>query len=225
MTVPPIPVITIDGPSGVGKGTLARWLGNELGWHTLDSGALYRLTALAAQQQNIALDDAEALAELAANLAIRFAGTAEQERIYLNEQEISQSVRTESCGNAASIVAALPAVRTALLQRQRDFRQQPGLVAEGRDMGTVVFTEAQLKIFLTASAEERAKRRYKQLKEKGINANLAPLTQEVVERDRRDSQRQIAPLKPAADAHILDTTGLDIAAVRSRTLALVERHL
>ena len=207
-----IPVLTIDGPSGSGKGTISARVARQLGWHLLDSGALYRLVALGAQRHHIPLEDENALAEYAASLDVRFElPESGSEPVTLLEGEaVGDAIRSETCGNAASKVAALPAVRAALLQRQRDFCRQPGLVADGRDMGTVVFPEARVKIFLTASVEERAQRRYKQLIEKGISANLAGLLEEIAERDARDSQRKVAPLKPAEDAIILDTTSMTI---------------
>ena len=220
------PVITVDGPSGVGKGTLCRQLAQQLGWHLLDSGALYRLTALAAQQRATPLDDEMALAAIAQALDVQFSSTdSGEERIELDDIDVTLDVRSEHAGQAASQVAALPGVRTALLERQRAFRQPPGLIADGRDMGTVVFPDAPLKIFLTASPEERAKRRYKQLIEKGISASLATLAQDIAERDTRDAQRAVAPLRPAADAIILDTDTLTIAAVRCHVLDLIEQKL
>ncbi len=218
-----VPIITIDGPSGSGKGTIMLQLAHLLDWHTLDSGALYRVVALAAQQQAIALDDELAVAQVALNLDVRFAASPDLTGtlIILQGQEVSLQIRSEIAGKHASQVAALPAVRQALLARQRAFYQAPGLVADGRDMGTVVFPNADLKIFLTANAEERAERRYKQLKEKGIDANLASLIQEIKDRDKRDTERAIAPLVPATDAHIIDTTGLTIESVMTRVLQLV----
>ncbi|MDR3392817.1 MAG: (d)CMP kinase [Sulfuriferula sp.] len=201
-----IPVIAIDGPSASGKGTVAALVAGALGFHYLDSGALYRLTALAAQRSGVAWDDEAGLAELALHLDVRF-GDGE---IYLRNERVTDDVRTEHCGIGASKVAALPAVRTALLARQHAFRQAPGLVADGRDMGSVVFPDAMLKIFLTATAEERAQRRYKQLMEKGISANLINLLDDLRERDARDSARAVAPLKQEADAVLLDTTQLGI---------------
>ncbi len=207
----PVPVLTIDGPSGSGKGTVSAEVARRLGWHMLDSGALYRLTALAALRHQVSLDDVEGLAEIARTLEVEFLAQAQgPARIMLEGQPVSDELRTESCGNAASKVAAIPAVREALLQRQRDFQQAPGLVADGRDMGTVVFPQAAVKVFLTASAEERAQRRFKQLKEKGMDVNLPALLQEIAERDQRDSNRSVAPLKPAEDALVLDTTGMGI---------------
>lgn len=207
----PAPVIAVDGPSGVGKGTLCQWLAARLGWSLLDSGALYRLTALAALRRNLSLEDEVRLAVVAAGLDVEFqACLAGAPRIVLDGVEVGVELRSESCGDAASRVAALPAVRAALLHRQRDFRRAPGLVADGRDMGTVVFPDAELKLFLTASSEERARRRYKQLRENGLNVNLKNLVEEIDARDRRDAQRAVAPLEPAPDAEILDTTRMSI---------------
>lgn len=219
------PVITVDGPSGVGKGTLCQWLASRLGFHLLDSGALYRLTALTALRRNLALDDEVQVAAVAAGLEVEFvAGTEGSPRIFLEGAEVGADLRSETCGNAASRIAALSAVRAALLHRQRDFRRVPGLIADGRDMGTVVFPDAELKLFLTASAEERARRRYKQLSEQGMNANLKILVNEIAERDARDRQRAVAPLRPAADAVMLDTTHSSIAEVCDWALALVARR-
>ena len=205
-----VPVIAVDGPSGTGKGTLCRYLANTLKWHLLDSGAIYRLLALAASQQGVKLDDAAGLSELAANLEVSFDYSGDVDRVLLAGQDVSDEIRTESCGNAASRLAALPEVRRALLSLQQRFRQAPGLVADGRDMGTVVFPDADLKIFLTADAGERARRRHKQLKEKGFDVNLADLSVEITERDARDSQRAVSPLIPANDAMVIDTTDLSI---------------
>lgn len=207
----PAPVIAVDGPSGVGKGTLCQWLAARLGWSLLDSGALYRLTALAALRRNLSLEDEVRLAAVAAGLDVEFqACPAGAPRIVLDGVEVGVELRSESCGDAASRVATLPVVRAALLHRQRDFRRAPGLVADGRDMGTVVFPDAELKLFLTASSEERAQRRYKQLRENGLNVNLKNLVEEIDARDRRDAQRAVAPLEPAPDAEILDTTRMSI---------------
>ncbi len=216
-----VPVLTIDGPSGSGKGTLAQRMAEKLGWHYLDSGALYRVLAQAALLAEIDLADEIALAKIAANLPVTFQIAQDTLTVLLNGQDVSLLIRSEQAGNAASKVAAIPSVRTALLQRQRDFRQAPGLVTDGRDMGTVVFPDAPYKVYLTASAEVRASRRYKQLKEKGIDSNLADLIAEITERDERDQQREVAPLRPAADAIILDSTALGIDAVFQRVSELV----
>ncbi len=201
-----IPVIAIDGPSASGKGTVAQRVATALGMHYLDSGALYRLLALAAQQCGIALDAESQLADLAGQVDIRFEGAD----IWLDGVKVGDELRTEEAGSAASKIAALPEVRAALLDKQRAFRRAPGLVADGRDMASVVFTDAVLKIFLTASAEARAERRYKQLKEKGMDANIAPLLQDIRARDERDIQRSVAPLQQAQGASLLDTTSLNI---------------
>jgi len=219
-------IMTIDGPSGSGKGTISRAAAKNLGWALLDSGALYRLVALAGRKAGVSLDDAPALAGLAERIDIRFgADDATQEYIWLDGQEVTGEVRTEAAGNDASKVAALPAVRAALLGRQRGFAVPPGLVADGRDMGTVVFPHAAVKIFLTASPEERAARRHKQLKEKGVAATLAALSLEIAERDRRDMNRAIAPLVASADAVLLDTTGMSIDAVVERVLEIARGRL
>ncbi|HUF72842.1 MAG TPA: (d)CMP kinase [Gammaproteobacteria bacterium] len=196
------PVVAIDGPSGSGKGTIAAGLAERLGWHRLDSGALYRCVGLAASRKGVALTDAGGLAAMARELDLVFDG----ETIRLDGDDVSVAIRSESAGQAASAVAALPAVRTALLERQRAFAAAPGLVADGRDMGTVVFPDAELKVFLTASAEERARRRHKQLKEKGISVSLRDLSKGIADRDERDSSRKVAPLRPAEDARVLDST-------------------
>lgn len=206
-----VPVIAIDGPSASGKGTVAQRVADRLGFHYLDSGALYRLVAVAAAQRQVALDQEAALAAIARDLPVAFVGDA----ILLNGEDVSAEVRSEATGGNASRVAALPLVREALLQRQRDFRQAPGLVADGRDMGSVVFPDAGLKIFLTASAEVRAQRRCKQLIEKGLMANgqgdiFTQILQDIVERDQRDASRPVAPLKCYPDARMVDTTDLSI---------------
>lgn len=216
-----IPVLTIDGPSGSGKGTLAQRMAEKLGWHYLDSGAIYRVLAQAALKHQIDLTDEAALASIAGQLDVQFVLKDGQLQVVLEGEDVSLLIRSEQAGNAASKVAAFPAVRSALLQRQRDFCQPPGLVTDGRDMGTVVFPDAPYKVFLTASAEVRAKRRYKQLKEKGIDSNLSDLVAEISERDDRDTQREVAPLRPADDAVILDSTQLGIEAVLEKVSALI----
>jgi cytidylate kinase len=219
------PVITIDGPSASGKGTISTLVAQALGWQMLDSGALYRLVAYAALKESVALDDIASLERIARQLDVQFIAEPGQETaIFLGGENVTLAIRHEECGNAASTVAALPAVRSALLARQRDFQQWPGLVADGRDMGTVVFPHAKLKIFLTASAEERAKRRYKQLMDKGVSVTLRDLFHEIAERDKRDSQRSTAPLKPAADAIEIDTTEMTIPEVVDGILALYARR-
>jgi cytidylate kinase len=223
VTVTAIPVIAIDGPSGSGKGTIARRVADALGYHLLDSGALYRLTAISAAKQGVELDNSNALAALARDLNVRFDSDDNGlERIWLDEDDVTLVVRKESTGAGASTVAALPAVRAALLDRQRGFQRAPGLVADGRDMGTHVFPSALVKIFLTASAEERARRRHKQLKDKGMDVSLAALSRDIEDRDRRDSERSVAPLRPAEDARILDSSGLSIEAVTQTVLDWVK---
>ncbi|MBD9484632.1 (d)CMP kinase [Pseudomonas sp. PDM14] len=216
-------VITIDGPSGSGKGTIAGLLAQKLGWNLLDSGALYRLLAFAARNHGMDLTNEEALKTLAAHLDVQFIAAADgkPQRIILEGDEVTDAIRNEQVGAGASQVAALPAVREALLQRQRAFLEMPGLVADGRDMGTVVFPQAPLKIFLTASAEERARRRYLQLKGKVDGVSLPSLLDEIRERDERDMQRAVAPLKPAVDAIQLDSTELSIEQVLERILSEV----
>ena len=213
--------MTIDGPSGSGKGTVSRAVAKTLGWALLDSGALYRLVALAGHRANVNLDDEASLARLAGQLDIRFGFDLKgEERVWLNQNDVTRAIRTEAAGNDASKVAALPAVRAALLERQRRFAVLPGLVADGRDMGTVVFPAAKIKIFLTASPTERASRRHKQLKEKGVAANLAALSLEIAERDQRDSTRAASPLVASADAVTLDTTGMSVETVIGRVLTI-----
>jgi len=210
-----IPVITIDGPSGSGKGTLGHLLAHALAWHFLDSGAIYRALAFVALATNAPLDDEQALAILAENLDVTFkvAAAGQPPQTVINGIDATAEIRSEICGTTASKIAAFPAVRQALLERQRQFRQLPGLVTDGRDMGSVVFPDAPLKVFLSATVAERARRRYQQLKERGINVSLDALCIELAERDRRDEQREIAPLKPMPDAMIIDTTGLSIQEV------------
>ena len=221
-----IPVIAIDGPSGSGKGTVARQVARRLGWHLLDSGALYRLVALAGADRGLAPDDETGHAAVAGALAAEVqADPAGDERILLDGREVTLALRTEAAGASASRVAAMPAVRQALYARQRGYARAPGLVADGRDMGTVVFTDAPLKVYLTASAAERAQRRYKQLKEKGLTANLAALSLEIEERDRRDSTRPVAPLRPAPDAFVIDSTGVPVEEVVDRVLALAGHRI
>jgi CMP/dCMP kinase len=221
-----VPVITIDGPSGSGKGTVSRAVAGALGWGLLDSGALYRLVALAGRQAGVALEDEPKLSRLALQLDIRFgSGTAGEEVVWLGAQDVTRDIRTEEAGNDASRVAALPAVRAALLERQRRFAAPPGLVADGRDMGTVVFPEAGLKFFLTASLAERALRRHNQLKEKGVAATLAALSLEIAERDQRDITRSASPLVASADAVLLDTTGMSVDAVVECVLGVARGRL
>ncbi len=208
------PVITIDGPSGSGKGTIARQLASVLGWHLLDSGALYRLVALAAMRSGTAGNDESQMAKIAKNMNVRFdSDPTMNEQIFFDGAEVSAAIRSEECGLTASTIAAMPSVRQALVQRQRAFLRPPGLIADGRDMGTNIFPAAALKVYLTASPGERAKRRYKQLKDKGIDVSLPALSRDIEDRDRRDSERVIAPLKPAADARLLDSSQLTVAEV------------
>lgn len=216
LTAPSVPTLTIDGPTASGKGTVAARLAAALGFHLLDSGALYRLTALSALQSGVALDDESALARLASQLDARF---TDEPRITMNGQDVTEAIRREDVGNAASKVAAFPDVRAALTERQRAFRQTPGLVADGRDMGTVIFPDAQLKVYLTASVDARARRRYNQLIEKGFSANLDVLSADLSERDARDANRREAPLKPAEDAYQLDSSALSIEEVVAQILS------
>ena len=199
-----IPVITIDGPAGSGKGTIAALLAEKLGWQLLDSGAIYRVAAEAALAKAIALDDETALVAMINTIFMRFEGG----KVWRDNEDVTLAIRTQPCADATSRISAIPAVRAVLLERQRAFRQMPGLVADGRDMGTVVFPDAPVKIFLTASAEVRAERRLKQLSQQGISANLATLIQEIAERDERDSNRAVAPLRPAEDALMIDSSNL-----------------
>ncbi len=216
-----VPVLTIDGPSGSGKGTVAARVAGELGWHVLDSGALYRLTGLAARRAGVDFADHAAVAEIARHLPVRFEGG----KVLLDGEDVSLAIRTETAGNDASKVAAIPEVRAALLDWQRGYARPPGLVADGRDMGTVVFPDAPVKIFLDASAGERARRRYKQLKEKGIDVSLSGLIAEIEERDQRDRNRSVAPLVPADDALVIDSTSMEVEEVVDRVLQAVRKAL
>jgi cytidylate kinase len=218
-----IPVLTIDGPSGSGKGTISRAVADALGWHLLDSGALYRAVGFAAGEEGIDLSDADAVTRCAETTKIAFRDPKDgrETRVVVNGHDATDELRTETAGAAASAIAAIPSVRAALFDKQRAFRRSPGLVADGRDMGTVIFPEAPFKVFLTASAEERAKRRYKQLKEKGLNVTLSSLLREIEARDERDANRKVAPLKPALGALIVDTTGMPVADVVQKVLAVV----
>ena len=219
----PVPVLTIDGPSGSGKGTISRAVADALGWHLLDSGAIYRAVGYAAGMAGIDLSDAAAVTRCAETTKIVFRDPKDggETRVIVNSHDATDELRTETCGAAASAIAAIPAVRTALFDKQRAFRKAPGLVADGRDMGTVVFTDAEHKIFLTASADERARRRYKQLKEKGLAVTLSSLLREIEARDERDATRKVAPLRPATGALTIDTTGMPVADVVARVLAVV----
>ena len=215
-------VIAIDGPSGSGKGTLSQLLAKKIGFHLLDSGALYRLVALAALKQDVNIQDERQVEQVAAQLDVRFDITDESTRILLSGEDVTSAIRNEIISMNASVVAAYPGVREALLKRQRDFRQLPGLVADGRDIGTTVFPDADIKIFLTASAEARAQRRYKQLVEKGESVDMNALIKDIQERDERDSKRTVSPLKPAADAILLDSTQMTIEEVLEAMLSLVK---
>ncbi|MCK8515974.1 (d)CMP kinase [Methylonatrum kenyense] len=221
-----VPVVAVDGPGGSGKGTVCRLLARELGWHLLDSGAIYRATAIAAARRGIDAGDGAALAPLAAALDLVFEAPldpADESLVRLDGVDVTGELRQETTGEQASRLAAIAEVREALLQRQRDFRQPPGLVADGRDMGTVVFPDAAVKVFLTASAEERARRRHKQLKEQGVSGSLTALLEEITARDARDQGRAVAPLVPARDAVVIDTTGLSVNQVADRLRELLER--
>jgi CMP/dCMP kinase len=225
MTSKPVSVLTIDGPSGSGKGTIARSVAEALGWHLLDSGALYRAIGFAAGMEGLDLSDAEAVTRCAQTTRISFRVPKDggETRVIVNGMDATDELRTETCGAAASAVAAIPGVRTALFDKQRGFRKAPGLVADGRDMGTVIFPDAQSKVFLTASDEERAKRRYKQLKEKGLDVTLSTLLREIQARDARDASRAVAPLRPAADAVVIDSTGMPIERVVAAVLKLARK--
>jgi len=223
------PVICLDGPSGVGKGTICLAVAKKLGWHILDSGSLYRITALQVSRHFPGLDvtsvNDSQLIDIASNLAVTYNQENFELIILLDGENVTQLIRSEGIGDKASKIAAIPAVREALLARQRAFLQMPGLIADGRDMGTVVFPDAELKIYLTASPEERAQRRYKQLKDKEIDVNLLDLVEELRQRDERDMNRQAAPLKPAADAIIIDTTKLDIEQVTKEVMCWVKQRI
>ncbi|MES9949726.1 MAG: (d)CMP kinase [Candidatus Thiodiazotropha sp.] len=216
-----VPVITVDGPSGSGKGTLAQRIAEALGWHFLDSGAIYRVLGLMVERAGIGGENVDKIADMAKGMPLSF----DQGRVLLDGEDVSRIIRTETIGNAASKVAAIPLVREALLAWQRNYARSPGLVADGRDMGTVVFPQAKIKIFLTASAEERAQRRYKQLKEKGLGVNLARLTEEIRERDERDSKRAVAPLVASESAYQLDSTAMTIDEVYGRAMQIVSAAL
>ena len=218
-----IPVLTIDGPSGAGKGTVSRIVAERLGWHYLDSGALYRAVGVAASWADLDISDPAALVRCTFDTQVRFQDGPQGLRVIVDDVDATEELRLETTGALASAIAAIPEVRSALKERQRAFRQAPGLVADGRDMGTVIFPDASCKVFLTASAEERAERRYKQLKDKGVSVTLDGLLREILARDARDAQRTVAPLRPADDAVHIDTTGLGIEEVVARVLAIVGR--
>jgi len=221
-----IPVITIDGPSGAGKGTVARIVADQLGWHLLDSGAIYRVLAVALQHHNVSLEEEEPLIPLAAHLDVQFEINSQGEaKVILEGENVTDSIRTEEIGALASQVAAFPRVREALLRRQRAFSLAPGLVADGRDMGTVVFPQAPVKVFLTASAEERAERRFNQLKEKGFDVKIGRLLDDIRQRDERDQNRKVAPLVPAEGALTLDSTDLSIQEVVNKVLSFANEKL
>jgi cytidylate kinase len=220
-----VPVLTIDGPSGSGKGTISRLVADRLAWRMLDSGALYRAVGYVAGAEGLDLSDAEAVTRCALSTKIRFKAALDggETHVLVNGHDATDELRTETAAAAASAIASIPSVRQALVELQLSFRKAPGLVADGRDMGTVIFPDAQYKVFLTASAQERARRRYKQLKEKGLSVTLASLLREIEARDARDASRTVAPLKPAADAVLVDTTGMDIDSVVAKVLAVVQR--
>ena len=221
-----VPVITIDGPSGAGKGTVARNVAEQLGWHLLDSGAIYRVLAVATQHHHVSLDDEEPLIPMAAYLDVQFEVNSQGEsKVILEGENVTDTIRTEEIGALASKVAAFPRVREALLRRQRAFSVAPGLVADGRDMGTVVFSNAPVKIFLTASAEERAERRFKQLKEKGFDVRIGRLLDDIRQRDERDRNREVAPLVPAEGALIIDSTDLSIQEVVNKVFSFANGKL
>jgi len=226
MVEKPVPVLALDGPSGSGKGTVGQRLALALGWHYLDSGAVYRALALAVTEAGLRNDDIPGIVELGRELQVNCTPNPDDTAdILVNGQRVEESLRDEQCGQRASLLAAIPQVRSVLLELQRRARRHPGLVADGRDMGSVVFPDALLKVFLTASAEERARRRHNQLKQKGFGANLRDLFQAIQERDARDSERAVSPLKPAEDAITLDTSDLSIEQVVVRILDLVQTKL
>jgi cytidylate kinase len=221
-----VPVITIDGPSGAGKGTAARLVAEQLGWHLLDSGAIYRVLAVATQYHHLTIDDEEPLIPIAAHLDVQFEISKEGEsKVILEGEDVTNIIRTEEIGAIASKVAAFPRVREALLRRQRAFKVSPGLVADGRDMGTVVFIDAPVKVFLTASAEERAERRFNQLKDKGFDVKIGRLLDDIRQRDERDENRKVAPLVPAEGSLIVDSTDLSIDEVVSKILSFTNEKL
>lgn len=220
-----VPVITIDGPSGTGKGTICQLLARHLGWNVLDSGVIYRVLAYAAAKNRISADDVDQLVELAEKMDLQFQLDNDAQKVLLDGKVVNEDIRTEACGQQASSIAVLPEVRRALLQRQRAFAQPPGLVTDGRDMGTVVFPQASMKIFLYATEQERARRRYLQLKDKGNSVSLADVVDELVKRDERDTSRSHSPLEPASDAIIIDTSELNITQVFNNVLELVEERL
>ena len=221
----PIPVVTVDGPSGAGEGTLSALIAEKLGWHLLDSGAIYRVLAVAAMHHALPVDDESAVVPLASGLDVSFEIDNEQRRVVLEGEDVTDDIRTEEVGAVASQIASLARVREALLRRQRAFQQAPGLVADGRDMGTVVFPDANVKLFLTASAEARAERRYNQLKDKGLDVNIARLLTDIKARDDRDANRSIAPLVPAEDAVVIDSTDLDINQVFESAMEIINSRL
>ncbi len=221
-----VPVITIDGPSGAGKGTASRLVAEQLGWELLDSGAIYRVLAVATQHHGVSVEEEEPLIPIASHLDVQFEVSSDQDvKVILEGEDVTTTIRQEAVGELASKIAAFPRIREALLRRQRAFRTLPGLVADGRDMGTVVFTDAPVKIFLTASAEERAQRRFQQLKEKGFDVNIGRLLEDIKQRDERDQNRKVAPLVPAEDALIIDSTELSIDEVVNKMLSYVNEKL
>ncbi|NVK57938.1 MAG: (d)CMP kinase [Alteromonadaceae bacterium] len=221
----PTPVITVDGPSGAGKGTLSALIAEKLGWHLLDSGAIYRVLAVAAMHHDLPVDDEASIVPLASGLDVSFETNIDSRRVVLEGEDVTDDIRTEEVGAAASQIASLARVREALLRRQRAFQQSPGLIADGRDMGTVVFPDANIKLFLTASAEARAERRYRQLKDKGLDVNIARLLTDIKARDDRDANRSVAPLVPAEDAVMIDSTDLDINQVFDSAMEIINSRL